>query len=333
MAFIFPVIAGVSATCALGFYTYTGLQTSRQESLTKANAEAREASRRETLAELLKFGPRRVERMCLEAGVRFRPRGSSGGERNHEGWVGQRPDDEDDDGSLEERIIYDGLLLEMTALLKAEIRKGLRPTIEAEIRSELRTSIAEDLPTISRLREEARKEIQSSLRGDRLLKAQVRDEIKCEFKESIKLDYFTMSRLREEARHEIKKALESDNRLVHEVRDDVKREIRRQWAINGQETALIQEAKGDLRDEERAKSMAEMENDFERRLANEMRQEKTEMKKDFERRLAIIKRKGASESDQLASGTVKEIDADEFLVENSSVWSADGKSLAPTRRR
>jgi hypothetical protein len=306
MAFVIPAIAaGVSATCALGFYTYTSSQTSREAALKKATEDAGSAARRETLAELLRFGPRKLERMCLEAGVRFVPR---------EGCDG---DEEDDEESAEERIIYEALLLEMTALLKDELRKSLRPQIEAEICSELRASIMQDPPTMGRLREEARVEIQKTLRRDTMLKDQVRDEVKNEFKTSITRDFFTMNRLRDEARHDIKRMLEADTGLRDEVRNELKKEIKRQWAMNGQETALIQEAKADLWSEEREKMKQEIKREVEGRHASEVKQLKMEMAQ-LESRLAI-------QQENTKSGR--------FLEENSSVWSADNTKLAPTRRR
>jgi hypothetical protein len=80
MAFIYATAAagvGFSAVSALTYYIYSHLSTSYALSLSDSKTEGR----REILAELLRFGPRRLRRMCLEAGVRFSPRNQARADR------------------------------------------------------------------------------------------------------------------------------------------------------------------------------------------------------------------------------------------------------------
>lgn len=221
---------------AAGAASIGGLIYSSRISATTAESKGRQEGRREVLGELVKFGPNRLRRMCLEIGMRF-------------------SDPENEDGD-EERELYEGLTAQIRAVLEAELRRSMRADVENKVRDELKREVKSDPRSMERLREDAKELVRNDFRKSGEVRAEVRTEekrkIRAELTRSgrdVQLVAEAISDLREETREDLRSRMRAEVKweLRREMSESVRAELRRE--LRGE---VKQSLKGELKIEARS---------------------------------------------------------------------------------
>jgi hypothetical protein len=208
---MYAILGAAAGTASIG-----GLIYPSRIFTTTAESKGRQAGRREVLGQLVKFGPNRIRRMCLEIGMRF-----------------SDPENEDED---EERELYEGLNVQIRGVLEAELRRSMQAEVEGKVRVVLKREVEADPRSMERLREDAKKMVKEDLKKSREVRKEVRKEEKGKIRaeltrlgRDVQLVAEAISDLREETGEDLRRELTAEvkRELRREMTESVKSELRR----------------------------------------------------------------------------------------------------------
>jgi len=226
-------LASIAATGTIGYFSFSAANDAYKAALEKSRFEGHVEGRSSILNQLVKFGPARLRRMCLEVGIRF-PEPAEEGD-----W---------DEDRAENRQIYEGLVKEVRYELREELKRSMKKEVEEEVKGELLA--------------ESRREI----RGDAALIARLYEEAKNKVREELKRE--VIAEVRGEMKREIRAELSSSGRdvdIIAEAISDLREETRASTR-----SKLRMEAKRELRSNGRSSLLGSREDGSEMEITDEV---------------------------------------------------------------